>query len=211
MKRAGLRDRAARAALALVVVLIAAPLAIGCAERTAPPGPPPVCSCAPGEPVVDPALLAFLSKARAVHHQADLAEEAKDTRRAVTLLEQLISGPRPSGGRPPPEVSEVIADTRARLADLRSRDGDIEGALRDIDEGLGLAATPTHFRGHLFEVKGIVLERRIAALKEKGDGAGAERARAEAIDSFNEAIEIQNKVIESALPAGGSNSGAPKP
>jgi hypothetical protein len=203
------RARAARVALALVV--LAAPLAIGCADRPASPGPPLLCSCAPGEQVVDPALLAFLSKARAAHHQADLAEGVKDTQRAVAVLEQLIVGPRPSGSKLPPEVSEVIADTRARLADLRSRDGDIKGALRDIDEGLGLAATPTHFRGHLFEVKGIVLERRIEALKESGDGAGAERARVEAIDAFNEAIEIQNKVIESALPDGGADSGAPKP
>lgn len=203
------RARAARAVLALA--LLAVPLAIGCAEKPAPPGQPPLCSCAPGEPVVDPALLAFLSKARAAHHQADLAEDAKDTRRAVAVLEQLVFGPRPSFGKLPPEVSEVIADTRARLADLRSRDGDIKGALRDIDEGLGLAAAPTHFRGHLFEVKGIVLERRIEALKESGDGVGAERARVEAIDAFNEAIEIQNKVIESALPDGGADSGAPKP
>ena len=99
----------------------------------------------------------------------------------------------------PAEVAEVIADARARLADLESSTGDIDAALREIDAGLAYAVTPTHFRGHLFEVKGIVLERRVAALKEKGDSKGAEQIKGEAIAAFNEAIEIQNKVIEGAL------------
>jgi tetratricopeptide (TPR) repeat protein len=167
------------------------------------------CACA-GEVVVDPALLAFLSKARSAHHQADLAEEEKDTKRALAALAQITSGPLPGGVPPPAEVAEVIADARARLADLESAAGDLDAALREIDAGLAYAVTPTHFRGHLFEVKGIVLERRIAALKEKGDGKVAERVKGEAISAFNEAIEIQNKVIEGALPGAG-DGGAPPP
>ena len=79
----------------------------------------------------------------------------------------------------------------------------VQPALREIDEGLLLASRPTHFRGHLFEVKGVVLERQMTALKEQGDLAGAERAKAAAIKAYDEAIDIQNKVIESALPDGG--------
>ena len=37
----------------------------------------------------------------------------------------------------------------------------------------------------------------------EGDLAGAERAKAAAIKAYDEAIDIQNKVIESALPDGG--------
>jgi hypothetical protein len=166
------------------------------------------CACA-GEAVVDPALLAFLSKARAAHHQADLAEDEKDTKRALAALGQITSGPLPGGSSPPAEVAEVIADARARLADLESSAGDIDAALREIDAGLAYAVTPTHFRGHLFEVKGIVLERRHAALKEKGDSKGAERVKGEAITAFNEAIEIQNKVIEGALLGAGDAGAAP--
>ena len=77
------------------------------------------CACA-GEVVVDPALLAFLSKARAAHHQADLAEDEKDTKRALAALAQITSGPLPGGASPPAEVAEVIADARARLADLEA-------------------------------------------------------------------------------------------
>jgi hypothetical protein len=210
------------ALVALVTALAAASFGIGaCANRqvdTDSVGPAAsarvqptggTCACA-GEAVVDPALLAFLSKARAAHHQADLAEDDKDIPRAVAAVEKITAGPLPGGTPAPAEVAEVIADARARLADLESSSGDIDAALREIEAGLTYAVTPTHFRGHLFEVKGIVLERRIAALKEKGDTKGAERVKGEAITAFNEAIEIQNKVIEGAL-LGAGDAGAPPP
>ena len=178
------------------------------ASSPAKPAAAPACACA-GEIVVDPALLAFLSKARAAHHQADLAEDDKDPARALAALEKITAGPLPRGTPVPAEVAEVIADARARLADLQSSSGNFDGALREIDAGLVYAVTPTHFRGHLFEVKGIVLERRHAALKEKGDTRGAERVKGEAITAFNEAIEIQNKVIEGALLGAGDAGAAP--
>lgn len=209
--------------LALASALVAASLGLGaCGKieadleapaasshpRTAAAPAGAACACA-GEVVVDPALLAFLSKARAAHHQADLAEDAKDTRRALAALGQITAGPLPGGTPVPAEVAEVIADARARLADLESSTGDFDTALREIEAGLAYAVTPTHFRGHLFEVKGIVLERRIAALKEKGDSKAAEQVKGEAISAFNEAIEIQNKVIEGALQGGGDAGAAP--
>jgi tetratricopeptide (TPR) repeat protein len=149
--------------------------------------------------VVDPTLLAFLSKARAAHHEADLAEEQGDRPRAIRALVRIVEGPRPGGDTPTPEVAEVVADTRARLADLRSAAGDFDRARADVDEGLRLAPAVTHFRGHLVEVRGLVEERRSRALKEKGDEAGATKARDEALKAFEEAIEIQDQVIAEAL------------
>ena len=176
--------------------------------RSAVPPSGAACACA-GEIVVDPALLAFLSKARAAHHQADLAEDDKDPARALAAVEKITAGPFPGGTPVPAEVAEVVADAWARLADLHSASGNVDAALREIDAGLAYAVTPTHFRGHLFEVKGIVLERRHAALKDKGDAKGAERVKGEAITAFNEAIEIQNKVIEGALFVGTDAGAAP--
>lgn len=193
-------------ALALIIALGA----VGCAERNeSKPSPAAsACSCPPvSAPVVDPTLLAFLSKARVAHHEADLAEQANDRSKAIQALSQLVTGPMPGGAAPSPEVAEVVADTRARLADLRSATGDFDAALRDVDEGLALAREETHFRGHLFEVRGVVEERRSKALTEKGDAPGAEAARKEALAAFEKAIEIQDSVIAKALePAGG---GAP--
>jgi hypothetical protein len=158
------------------------------------------CACA-AEPVVDAALLAFLSKARAAHHQADLAQEDGNLDLAIAALEPIASGPRPASvhGEAPPEVAEVIADTRARLADLRSDLGHFAAAGEDIAQGLALATKPTHFRGHLYEVSGLVHERQAKALAAQGDEAGAAAARARALDAFEMAIKIQDQVITEAL------------
>lgn len=196
-----------RAKLALAA-LAALGLTLAACDRAAPPAPPqgaPACSCG-AEPVVDPTLLAFLSKARAAHHQADLAIDARDPRAAVAALERVVAGPLPGGGAALPEVAEVIADTRARLAELRSEMGEFGVARSDVDKGLELAQRPTHFRGRLFEVMGVVLERQAKKLAEGGDAEGAKRARASALEAFETAIKIQDQVIAAALV----DAGAPR-
>jgi len=185
--------------------LLVAGLVASCSDTRSQvdPGPEPgpnLCACEPGSgPVVDPVLFAFLSKARVAHHEADIAEEAKDRAAAIRALERLIQGPQPGSGAPAPEAQEVLADTRARLADLKSAEGDFDAASRDIEAGLRLATTPTHFRGHLIEIRGVLEERRSAALKAKGDLPGAEAAKQAALRSFEEAIEVQDEVILQAL------------
>lgn len=195
------------------LVVVAAALALsGCSKRDVSerPGPPAFASegpaaCAPAEPVVDPTLLAFLSKARAAHHEADLAEESGDTKLAIGALERVTHGPIPGGeSHALPEAAEVVGDTCARLADLRSAGGDFPGALADVDHGLAIATETTHFRGHLFEVKGIVLER-LAKSVRATDRAASERAKKQAIEAYDTAMQVQDEVIGKALgrPDGG--------
>jgi len=193
-------------------VLLAAGLAAGisCSQGGETDG---AAGCPCDGPVVDPTLLAFLSKARAAHHEADVAVAAGDQKVAMAALERLARGPLPPSqdGVVAPEVSEVLADTRARLADLRSAAGDFEQAKKDVDDGLRLATTPTHFRGHLAEMRGVVEERRAAALAARGDAAGAAKARDAAIAAFTEAIDIQDEVIQRALGDGGAPLPEPVP
>ncbi|MCA9594143.1 MAG: hypothetical protein KC776_12555 [Myxococcales bacterium] len=150
-----------------------------------------------GRPV-DPALLAFLSRARSAHHIADGAEEKDDLGRAVEVLRGLVAGPLPSGN--PPEVREVLSDTRARLADLESRRGNFDKAARDVDDGLELATETTYFRGHLFEVRGLVEERRAKALEKEEKTSEAQAAKKRALDAFEESMKIQAEVIKKAVP-----------
>ncbi len=193
------RRSARRTIVALGLVVLGA-VGVSCArsERTA--TQPAACEPA-SAPVVDSVLLAFLSKARAAHHKADLAEASGDLGSAITSLESLTGGARPGGATPLPEASEVLSDTHARLADLRSMRGEFDVALRDIEAGLALAREATYFRGHLFEVRGLVEERRTKALPE---GDERERARRAAMDAFDEAVRIQEEVISSALGDGGA-------
>lgn len=157
--------------------------------------------CAPSERVVDPVLLAFLSQARSAHHVADQREAGGDVAGALKPLQALSQGPRPPGGAP--EVSEVLADTQARVADLLSRTGEFDEASRAVDQGLALAREPSYFRGHLFEVRGLLEERREKALRGQaqlsGDqAAAADQARQRSLSAYEEAMKIQAAVIQAA-------------
>ncbi len=184
-------------ALALVFALCLGGGALACRDADKTDARPDVLPSG----VVNQPLYAFLSKARAAHHEADLAESSGDRRKAVEALAKITAGARP---RTTPEVTEVLADAHARAADLLSQEGDFDGGIREIDAGLALAVDPTHFRGHLFEVRGVVEERRSKHLREIQDDRGADAAKERAIEAFQKAIETQDIVIESALTQLGS-------
>ena len=79
--------------------------------------------------------------------------------KAIAPLDQLVTGAVPPGN--PPEVREVLADTYARLAELRARRGDFERADKDVTSGLGFAPEKTYFHGHLLEVRGLIYDKLI--------------------------------------------------
>ena len=200
--------RLSRLPFPLLASLLASLWLLGCQE---PPGNdvPPPCDCAVGQPVVDPALLAFLSKAKAIHIEADIAEGEGDVPRAISLLEQLLTGPVPGGSAPPPEAREVMSDTLARQAELLSGEGDLDRATAAIERGLDLARERTHYRGRLMEVLGMIEQRRHDRLVEAGDDKGAEAAKARAIKALEEAVAIQDEVIRRTLGDGGASDVEP--
>jgi hypothetical protein len=175
-------------------LLLLAVLALGgCSRRE------PSDNCGASERVVDPVLLAFLSQARSAHHLADQEEARGDVAAALRALQALTASQRPPGAAP--EVSEVLADTRARIADLLSRSGRFDLADAEIAEGLNDAKAPSYFRGHLFEVRGLVEERRAQALRGKARGQEADQARDRSLSAYEEAVKIQAEVIRAAAPS----------
>jgi hypothetical protein len=173
----------------LVVLGVALVALAGCAKRT--------CDDEISGAPVDPVLMSFIGSARAAHHVADGREETGDLAGAESALRSLLEGPLPPK-RDAAEVREVLADTRARLADLESRHGAFDSALRHVDDGLRQVPEQSYFRGHLFETRGLVEERRTKALTAAGDLEGAGKARARALAAFEEAMRIQQGVIRSA-------------
>ncbi len=205
-------SRGCWAAFGLAGLLAAASVGIvACADHGADTEMLPECSF-PAD-AVTPELLAFLSRARASHKRADLAMKDKDTERAIVALDALVDGPRPPG-EPSPEIREVVADTLARSAELRSQIGQFDEAKADIERGLDLAVERTHYRGRLMEVLGAVesrlhdkLEADIAERVEAGESrddmseltTAADEAKKRAIAASLKAIDIQEEVINKAL------------
>lgn len=152
-------------------------------------------------PPVDMEMMAFLSEAHALHHQANLKEDSGDLAGAVAAMERLVSAARPHPERkaPSPEIEEVLADAYARLAELRLKRGELEPAALAVKNGLDHVAEPTYFRGHLVEVQGLVEEARAAQLADAGNATEAARAREHAIQLLEEVVKIQDQVIQRSL------------
>lgn len=146
--------------------------------------------------VVDTDVMAFLSKARAAHHQANLQENEGKLEGAIAPLEELVRSPLPRPGTRVPEIEEVLADTYARIADLKTQLGDYDGADKDALEGLTHAPSSSYYRGHLLEVEGITEEQRAAKLKDAGKSDEAARASERAVQLLKQAVDIQNEFIK---------------
>jgi hypothetical protein len=155
-----------------------------------------------GTHAIDGPTMAFLSMARARHHEANIREAQGDIPGAIGALDALIGAPRPADP-PVPEVREVLADACARIAEFelaRNRD---TAALARLDEGLAFADAPTFFRGHLLELQGIAFELRANALADAGQRENASAARELALERLRQAISIQERVVrDRTLEAG---------
>ena len=162
-----------------------------------------------GGAAVDVETMAFLSEARALHHEANVKEEADDVRGAAAIVHRIVDARRPHPGTRIPEIEEVLADAWARIGELELRAGDPARAAAATREGLAHAQSPSYFRGHLLEVQGIAEETRASMLADAGDKPGAAKARAAAMALLEEAVTVQDRVIGEALDAGPGDGGRP--
>ena len=191
-------------ARSLSCALVCLALAVGCnaREHTVSGASAGAGANDAGTPL-DIEVMAFLSEARALHHQANVQEDAGDLHGASETIDRLVRAQRPHPGEKIPEIEEVLADAFARLAELRVRSRDFDGGLGAIEEGLTHAPSPTYFRGHLLEVQGVVEEARAANLADAGKKDDSAKARARAIELLQEAVRVQEQVIGRALGDGG--------
>jgi hypothetical protein len=155
-------------------------------------------SATDGEPV-DTEIMAFLSEARALHHEANLREDSGDLAGAESAMNRLVTAREPHPERKAPEVEEVLADAYARLAELRLKQGALDPASVAVKSGLEHVAEATYFRGHLVEVQGLVEEARAAQFADAGNAAEATKAREHAIVLLEEVVKIQDQVIQRSL------------
>ena len=189
----------------LLALLLLSPGVAGCARSSnEDPSPPIACPEIDAGTPVDPALVAFLGKARAAHHTADILEGRQDLEGAIGVLSGLFSKPGTLPDRP--EAREVMADTHARLADLKSQLERFDEAQTNVQAGMELAKETSYFRGHLFEMRGLIEERRAKELRARGQETKAKQAEALALEAFEQSMQIQQQVIERALPDAGTHA-----
>jgi tetratricopeptide (TPR) repeat protein len=200
MSRASLTRSSAWLAL-VVVALVALAAAFACSRRD---------GGADESGAVDTELMAFLSEARALHHEANLKEDGGDLPGAIDAMDRLVAARRPHPERPAPEVEEVLGDAYARLAELRLERGELDPAGDAIARGLEHTPEPTYFRGHLLEVKGLVEEARAAELADAGKPEEAAKARERAIGVLEEVVKIQDEVIQRSLANADGGAGKPQ-
>ena len=198
----GMTNRWAIALGALAAAIVMAfVLAIGCARDGAEQG---------GAPPIDTEVMAYLSEARALHHQANLKEEGGDVPGAIHAMERLVAARRPHPETKMPEVEEVLADAYARLAELELKRSGLPAASKAIESGLAHAPEPTYFRGHLVEVQGLVMEAKVEELKDAGKKEEADEARKKAIQLLEEVVKIQDQVIQKSLSGRDGGAEAPR-
>lgn len=176
--------------LIIVFLIVVLGIAFGCTRRGSEPDN--------GNQIVDTELMAFLSEARALHHQANLKEESGDLAGAATAMQRLVTARRPHEGKSP-EVEEVLADAYARLAEMHLRQNALGSAADAVRTGLDHAREPTYFRGHLLEVEGLIEEARASELADAGRREEAAHARERAIQLLEEVVKIQDQVIQRSL------------
>jgi hypothetical protein len=182
---------------AILALTVAVGIAIGCMHPKSDNGN---TGGDPGQVVVDMELMAFLSEARALHHQANLKEESGDLQGAANAMQRLVAARRPHDGKAP-EVQEVLADAYARLAEIELRQNALGRASEAVKTGLTFTPEPTYFKGHLVEVEGLIEEARAGELADAGQSEQAAHAREKAIQLLEEVVRIQHQVIQRSLAA----------
>ena len=192
----------------LLVALTALLLALGLGFAATPGCSRHDGSADDGTAAVDTEIMAFLSEARALHHQANLAEEGSDLAGAIRAMDRLVTARRPHPERKTPEVEEVLADAYARLAELRLKKGELDSAAVAVKSGLEQVAEATYFRGHLIEVQGLIEEAWAAQLADAGRAEEAKQARERAIQLLEEVVKIQDQVIQRSLAKDGGMEAA---
>ncbi len=138
------------------------------------------------------AVLAVLGTARALHHEADVYENAGDFVQASEAVRRVLALAIPPGMA---EAEDLRSDAYGRLAELALRRNAPDEARALADTGLRDTQRESVLRGRLLRVRGqcfgALADRDHAA----GDETSAARDRAEAIRTLEESIAMNLRIV----------------
>jgi tetratricopeptide (TPR) repeat protein len=138
---------------------------------------------------IDQKLMVALSRAKNFHHIAKVYMSDGNLKEATAAVREILSLEFPANA---PEAEDVRNDARALLAKLLVGQGQVEDAMRIVQEGIAQSQRQSFFVANLYTVKGEIHEARAALL----DGAGDAASKAKAIDEKHAAIEAFSKSNE---------------
>ncbi|MEJ7597599.1 MAG: hypothetical protein WKG01_06790 [Kofleriaceae bacterium] len=178
-------------------VAIALGVLAGCTSPDREPagGSASVTRVAEPEDVIDQDLMVALAQAKNFHHKAKVYMTDGKLAEATTSVREILSLRFPAGA---PEAEDVRLDARALLAKLLVSQGQLDEAMRTVDEGLAQAQRETFFVANLHTVQGEIHEARAANFDSSSDKARAVEARRAAIASYDRSIQI-NTAIQKKL------------
>jgi hypothetical protein len=167
--------------LALAVIAIA-----NCSSDREPPSGSVTQTTDPAD-AIDNRLMVALSRAKNFHHMAKLYMSDGNVAAATSSVREILSLEFPPGT---PEAEDVRNDARALLAKLLVGQGQIEEAMRVVQEGIASSQRESFFVANLYTVKGEIHEARAASL----DGQRAVDEKHAAIDAFTKSNEIDERI-----------------
>jgi tetratricopeptide (TPR) repeat protein len=182
-------------AVAVVWLAVVAVTVWACsAERDA--SPPSATRVSEPTDVIDQDLMIALGQAKNFHHKAKVYMTDGNLAAATGSVRQILSLRFPHGA---PEADDVRNDARALLAKLLVSQGQLDEAMRTVDEGLAQSERTSFFVANLYTVQGEIHEARAAALDASGDPgkAAAQGERHAAIASYDRSIQINAKLQSS--------------
>ncbi len=143
--------------------------------------------------VIDEELMLALAQAKNFHRKAKVYMSDGNLVAATASVRQILSLRFPTGA---PEAEDVRADARALLAKLLVSQGQIEEAMRTVQEGLAQSQRESFFVANLHTVQGEIHEARAAVLDAEGEASKAKAAdeRRAAITAYDRSIEINVKL-----------------
>ena len=143
--------------------------------------------------VIDEELMVSLAQAKNFHRKAKVYMSDGNLVAATASVRQILSLRFPTGA---PEAEDVRADARALLAKLLVSQGQIEEAMRTVQEGLAQSQRESFFVANLHTVQGEIHEARAAQLDAEGEASKAKAAdeRRAAITAYDRSIQINEKL-----------------
>ncbi len=143
--------------------------------------------------VIDEELMVSLAQAKNFHRKAKVYMSDGNLVAATASVRQILSLRFPTGA---PEAEDVRADARALLAKLLVSQGQIEEAMRTVQEGLAQSQRESFFVANLHTVQGEIHEARAAQLDVEGEASKAKAAdeRRAAISAYDRSIQINEKL-----------------